>query len=178
MRYYSMWKESEAHFSFIILPMYLSVIIPVFNEKKTLNEVVTRVLRTRLADEIILVDDCSTDGTRDLLTAMEATPAIRLITHDRNQGKGAAIRTGIAAARGEVILIQDADLEYDPCDYPALLKPIQEGRAQVVYGSRFMAGPRRVMNFWFMLGNKILTHVTNLLFGTHPQRHGNRVQGF
>ncbi len=146
--------------------MNLSVIIPVYNEKKTIAEIVARVRATGLADEIILVDDCSTDGTRDLLPALEQTPGVRVLFHEKNQGKGAAVRTGLAAARGDVLLIQDADLEYDPRDYAALLKPIQEGVADVVYGSRFLGGPRRVTMFWHMIANQLLTFATNLLYDT------------
>jgi glycosyltransferase involved in cell wall biosynthesis len=146
--------------------MRLSVIIPIFNEINTINLILERVLATERADEIILIDDGSTDGTRELLAALENRQGIRVIHHLRNQGKGGAVRSGISAATGDVILIQDADLEYDPRDYPALLKPIEEGLADVVYGSRFLGGPHRVTMFWHMLANKLLTLTTNLLYDT------------
>ena len=148
------------------LVMKLSVIIPIYNEAKTIHTILDRVLATNLATEIILVDDYSSDGTRDLLSSLDGNKGIRVILQDKNQGKGAAVRTGIAAATGEVILIQDADLEYDPRDYPALLRPIEEGLSKVVYGSRFLGGPRRVAMFWHMLANKLLTFATNLLYNT------------
>jgi glycosyltransferase involved in cell wall biosynthesis len=144
--------------------MELSVIIPVYNESNTILEIIHRVQRTGLANEIVVVDDGSTDGTRERLTAIEAAPGIRIILHDRNQGKGAAVRTGIQSARGNVLLIQDADLEYDPREYPNLLKPIEEGIADVVYGSRFLGAPRRPILYWNMVANKILTFLTNILY--------------
>ena len=146
--------------------MNLSVIIPVFNEFRTINIIVERVLATGLPSEILIINDGSTDGTRDALSSLEGRNGIRVISFARNQGKGAAVRSGIQAAMGEIILIQDADLEYDPCDYQALLKPILEGKADVVYGSRFLGGPRRVAMFWHMLANKLLTLTTNVLYDT------------
>ena len=140
--------------------------IPVYNEAKTLRAILDRVLATGLPDEIILVDDGSTDGTRDVLAELDGKRGARVLLHTKNLGKGAAVRTGINAAAGEVVLIQDADLEYDPRDYPALLKPIQEGIADVVYGSRFLGGPRRVAMFWHMIANQLLTLATNVLYNT------------
>ncbi len=144
--------------------MKLSVVIPAYNEVRTIEEIVRRVSQVGRADEILIVDDGSTDGTRELLQRMDGNLPVRVILHDRNQGKGAAVRTGIQAARGDVVIIQDADLEYDPREYPALLKPLEEGIADVVYGSRFLGGARRPVFFWNMVANKILTLMTNLLY--------------
>lgn len=146
--------------------MKLSVIIPVYNEVESIQEIVKRVKTTGLAWEIVLVDDGSKDGTRDLLKEMDGQENVRVILHEKNQGKGAAVRTGFDAARGDVFLIQDADLEYDPRDYPTLLKPLDEGLADVVYGSRFLGGPRRVVMFWHMVANYMLTFMTNILYNT------------
>jgi glycosyltransferase involved in cell wall biosynthesis len=146
--------------------MKLSVIIPVFNEVESIQEIVKRVKNTSLAWEIILVDEGSKDGTRDLLKEIDGKENVRVILHEKNQGKGAAVRTGFDAARGDVLLIQDADLEYDPRDYPTLLKPLDEGLADVVYGSRFLGGPRRVVMFWHMVANYMLTFMTNILYNT------------
>lgn len=146
--------------------MQLSVIIPVFNEKATLAEIVRRVAASRLASEIIVVDDGSTDGTREVVAELEARGAIRAIYQPKNRGKGAAVRAAIQAATGEVVLIQDADLEYNPKDYPNLLEPIQDGIADAVYGSRFLGAPRRVTMFWHLLANKLLTFATNLLYNS------------
>ncbi len=143
--------------------MKLSVVIPVYNELNTIDEILTQVRSVGLADEIIIVDDGSTDGTRDKLRAQENQSGTVVIYQERNQGKGAAVRTGIDRATGDIILIQDADLEYDPRDYANLIRPIQEGRVKVVYGSRFL-GPRKAMNFWNMLANKLLTFITNVLY--------------
>lgn len=144
--------------------MELSVIIPAFNEAQTIEEIVRRVHATDLVHEIIIVDDGSVDGTRDILARLDGRDTVRVILHENNLGKGAAVRTGIQAATGDVVLIQDADLEYDPRDYPALLRPLQEGIADIVYGSRFLGGARRPILFWNMVANKILTFVTNILY--------------
>lgn len=142
----------------------LTVIIPVYNEVGTIAEIIRRVITTNLVKEIIVVDDGSSDGTREILHGLEDKKHIKVIYHAENQGKGAAIRSGLKAASGDLILIQDADLEYDPRDFPVLLQPIQEGLADVVYGSRFLGGPRRPILFWNMVANKILTFTTNILY--------------
>ena len=144
--------------------MELTVIIPVYNEVNHIREIVKRVQSTKLAKEILIVDDASTDGTQELLMKLDGKRKIRVIFRTKNQGKGAAVVTGINAARGDIILIQDADLEYDPRDYPALLLPIQEGRADVVYGSRFLGAPHRVAMFWHQVANQLLTFMTNILY--------------
>jgi glycosyltransferase involved in cell wall biosynthesis len=146
--------------------MNLSVVIPVYNEVEHIGEILKRVQATRLAKEIVIVDDASQDGTRDLLQKLDGKKKVRVILHDRNQGKGAAVLTGLRAARGEVLLIQDADLEYDPRDYPTLLRPIEEGVADVVYGSRFLGAPHRVTMFWHLIANRLLTLMTNILYNT------------
>ncbi|HHN94224.1 MAG TPA: glycosyltransferase family 2 protein [Anaerolineae bacterium] len=162
--------------------MKLSIIIPAYNEINTIAEIVRRVRAVPLPieigygpddgttvtfeREIIIVDDGSTDGTREVLRELADEPDITVVFHERNQGKGAAVRTGLQHTTGDIILIQDADLEYDPRDYPALLQPILEQRSQVVYGSRFRGGPTKAMFFWHMLGNRLLTFVTNLLYDT------------
>jgi len=140
----------------------VSVVIPVFNEKDTLLTVIDLVLAQPSVTEVVLVDDCSTDGTRDLLRSLSEREKIRTLFHPVNKGKGAALRTGFAAATGDVVLIQDADLEYDPADYPALLAPIFSGKADVVFGSRFLGGPHRVLYFWHYFGNKLLTLLSNM----------------
>ncbi len=146
--------------------MKLSIVMPVYNEQATLREILAQVREVKLENiekEIIVVDDGSTDGSRDILAAEAASGDLQIHYHEQNRGKGAAIRTAIEHASGDLILIQDADLEYDPRDYPALIRPIIEGRVAVVYGSRFL-GPRKAMLFWHMIGNKLLTLTTNILY--------------
>lgn len=138
--------------------------MPVYNEINTIEEILSRVQAMDTADEILVVDDGSTDGTRKVLEKLDGKGPIRVILHDQNKGKGAAVTTGIRNAAGDVLLIQDADLEYDPRDYPVLLQPIQEDIADVVYGSRFLGGPRRPAMFWHMVANKLLTLMTNVLY--------------
>ena len=146
--------------------MKLSVIIPIFNEIHTLEEIITRVQATGIPNEIVLVDDGSIDGTKDIVNRYKEKKGFIVILHEKNQGKGAAVRSGLDAATGDVFLIQDADLEYDPRDYPALLEPINDGLADVVYGSRFLGASRRVAMFWHMVANKLLTLFTNILYDT------------
>jgi glycosyltransferase involved in cell wall biosynthesis len=145
--------------------MTLSVVIPIYNEKNTLKAIVARVENAPFDKEIILVDDGSTDGTRDILShwQTENHPGRKILLQPKNQGKGAALRRGIQEATGDIVLIQDADLEYDPAEYPVLLKPILDGKADVVYGSRFMGGgPHRVLLYRHYIGNKLLTLLSNM----------------
>jgi len=167
----------------------LSVLIPCYNEIDTIRELVARVravdIRMRVRDgrfdlpvapdgtvelaidkELVIVDDGSVDGTRDALAEFRGLPGMVVVFHDQNRGKGAAVRTAISEASGDIMIVQDADLEYDPREYPSLLAPIVEGRSKVVYGSRFLGGPRKAMFFSHMIGNKILTLFTNVLFDT------------
>ena len=146
--------------------MKLTVIIPVYNEVGNIEKILKRVKATKKASEIVVVDDGSQDGTRDILKKLDGKEKVRVILHEKNQGKGAAVRTGLDAAAGEILLIQDADLEYDPRDYEKLLQPLEEGIADVVYGSRFLGGPRRVTMFWHMVANRMLTFMTNILYDT------------
>ncbi len=156
--------------------MLLSIVIPVFNEKGTIREIVRQVRAIPLRKEILITDDCSTDGTRDIIKEMEREAAeapadqcntLRFFYHSVNKGKGAALKTGFdhISPDSHIVIVQDADLEYDPTDYPVLIKPIIEGRADVVYGSRFL-GEHRVFLFWHYLANKILTLITNILYDT------------
>ena len=142
--------------------MKLSVVIPVYNEQAFLRETVRKVEAVDHDKEILLIDDCSTDGTQEILEEYKGRQGIRVFHHSRNQGKGAALRTGFTHAEGDIIIIQDADLEYDPKDYGTLLEPILDGRADVVYGSRFLGGPHRVMFYWHYVGNKLLTTLSNM----------------
>jgi len=145
--------------------MLISILIPAYNEIHTIDEILQKVFETPYEKEIIIVDDGSTDGTREYLKKLkekEKDKNIKVIFHEKNMGKGASIRTAIAAATGDILLIQDADLEYDPREYPKLLGPIIEGKADVVYGSRFMGGPHRVLFFWHYVGNKIITLLSNM----------------
>jgi glycosyltransferase involved in cell wall biosynthesis len=152
----------------------LSVVIPVYNEAHTIQEILRRVAAVQIDKEIVVVDDCSTDGTRDVLRQIEtgsealdresslAASHLRVFYQDQNQGKGAALRRGFAEARGEIVLIQDADLEYNPEDYGAMLDPFDRGLAAVVYGSRFSGGAHRVLLFWHSVGNRFLTLLSNM----------------
>lgn len=144
--------------------MRISVIIPAYNEQATIGEIIKRVQKTGLVDEILVVDDGSQDGTRDILSELQERGEIRTVFHEKNQGKGAAVTTGFRHASGDVFIIQDADLEYDPRDYPGLLRPLEEGLADVVFGSRFLGAARRPTLFWHMVANKLLTLMTNILY--------------
>jgi len=141
----------------------ISVVIPVYNEANTIKEIIKMVQSVDLVKEIIIVDDASTDGTKDILNEIKDEGGITVFFHQSNQGKGAALRTAFQHVKGEIVIIQDADLEYDPREYSKLIKPILEGKADAVYGSRFLGGPHRVLFFWHYIGNKIFTLLSNML---------------
>ncbi len=147
--------------------MSLTFLLPVFNERATVEQILQNVESSGLADHIIVVDDASTDGTRELLQEIASrNPLVELHVHDRNQGKGAALRTGFSKVETDLVLVQDADLEYDPRDVPSLLVPLYEDKADVVYGSRFLGGAHRPTMFWHMVANKMLTLMTNVLYNS------------
>jgi len=140
----------------------VSIVVPVYNEEATIANIISTIVQTPFKKEIIIVDDGSTDGTRELLSTV-AHPEVRVILHERNMGKGAALKTGFDNAKGDILIIQDADLEYDPAEYPTLLQPILSGRADVVFGSRFAGhGAHRVLYFWHYAGNRFLTLLSNI----------------
>jgi glycosyltransferase involved in cell wall biosynthesis len=141
----------------------LSVVVPVFNEVRTVAEVVRRVRASGVRCEIILVDDCSSDGTRELLESWRGQPDLKILRHDTNRGKGAALRSGLMQATGDVVIVQDADLEYDPAEFTKLIQPIVEDQADVVFGSRFTGDNQRVLYFWHYAGNRLLTLLSNVL---------------
>ena len=143
--------------------MKLSVVVPVYNEKDTILEILRRVRSVDLPKEIIVVDDGSTDGSADILRGLASPGDLKIILQPRNRGKGAALRAGFEVVSGDIVVIQDADLEYDPAEYPVLIQPIIDGKADVVFGSRFLSGPHRVLFFWHYLGNRFLTLLSNIL---------------
>jgi glycosyltransferase involved in cell wall biosynthesis len=141
----------------------LSIVIPIYNEQETLETLISQVNAVDYDKEILLIDDFSTDGTREILIKYENKEGFQVLYHNHNQGKGAALRTGFSNVSGDIIIIQDADLEYNPIDYGTLIEPILDGRADVVYGSRFLGGPHRVLFFWHSIGNMVLTTFSNML---------------
>jgi glycosyltransferase involved in cell wall biosynthesis len=143
--------------------MKLSVVIPVYNERNTILSILERVRRVNLPKELIVVDDCSTDGTSEILRLLPPADDLKIILQPKNAGKGAALRTGFTAVSGDIVVIQDADLEYDPNEYPRLIQPILDNKADVVYGSRFLGGPHRVLLFWHSVGNLFLTTLSNIM---------------
>lgn len=143
--------------------MKLSVVMPVYNEKNTILEAIKRVQNVQIDKEIIIVDDCSKDGTREILKNLATqSHELKIYFHEQNQGKGAALRTGFQYVQGDMVVIQDGDLEYNPQEYPQIIAPILDGRADVVYGSRFLGGPHRVLLFWHYVGNTLLTAFSNM----------------
>ncbi len=145
----------------------LSLIMPVYNERRTILEIIDRVLKLEILKELIIVDDCSTDGTRELLKEKDFGPKVKKLFHEKNLGKGRALKTGFREAKGDIISIQDADLEYDPQEFYELIKPIKKGIADVVYGSRLSGGkPQRVHLFWHKVGNSIISLVANVLYNS------------
>lgn len=141
----------------------VTVVLPAYNEADTIHEILRRVYASHITTEVVVVNDASTDGTGEELVRLQEQYGFKLLSHERNMGKGAALRTGFAAATGDIIIIQDADLEYDPQDYPSLVQPILDGRADVVFGSRFLGGPHRVLFFWHYVANRFLTTLSNML---------------
>lgn len=141
----------------------LSIVIPIYNERETLETLIAKVNSVDYDKEILLIDDFSSDGTREVLKRYENKENFQVLYHNHNQGKGAALRTGFSNVNGDIIIIQDADLEYNPADYGTLIEPILDGRADVVYGSRFLGGPHRVLLFWHSIGNMVLTTFSNML---------------
>lgn len=147
--------------------MKLSIIIPVFNEKNTIKELISRVRAVNIHKEIIIIDDCSTDGTREILREIEGTPGLKIFYHEKNCGKGTAIRRGIKHVSGDIVIIQDADLEYHPQDYFKLMKPIIENQTNIVYGSRILNSENKCSYLRYYYGGRFLTWLTNFLYGTH-----------
>lgn len=143
--------------------MKISIVIPVYNELNTLPEILSRISKVGIEKEVVIVDDGSADGTREYLQKIKRDDNIKVLFHDENQGKGAALRTGFEHISGDIVIIQDADLEYDPEEYPKLLEPILDNRADVVFGSRFLGGPHRTLYFWHYAGNRFLTLLSNML---------------
>ncbi|MBI3758241.1 MAG: glycosyltransferase family 2 protein [Deltaproteobacteria bacterium] len=143
-------------------PVAISVVIPVYNEVQTIGQVIQRVFDCGYETEVVVVDDASSDGTREFLQQLE-NPKVRCYYHAANRGKGAALRMGFAAAKNEFVIVQDADLEYDPRDFRLVMEPLIDGRADMVYGSRFLGGPHRVLFFWHYMGNRFLTLISNML---------------
>jgi glycosyltransferase involved in cell wall biosynthesis len=143
--------------------MKLSIVIPVYNEKDTILEVIHRVQKVNLPTEMIVVDDGSSDGTREILRSLPGSDGLKIIFQPENRGKGAALRAGFSAVSGDIVIIQDADLEYDPAEYEVLIQPILDNKADVVFGSRFLGGPHRVLFFWHSVGNRLLTTLSNML---------------